>query len=144
MNILKLYKDTDNKDVREMFLLMCLAILGLMTMITLTYIFEEGSSSYYRAQNGLFILDIMCFLLLIGYTAKTKEAFIRLKKFFIKDESIDLLDCNHILLLVVYLIAITSFIFILDLSFMSNYGIKIGAVVAVTIVKMLKDIATSK
>ena len=59
MNILKLYKDTDNKDVREMFLLMCLAILGLMTMITLTYIFEEGSSSYYRAQNGLFILDII-------------------------------------------------------------------------------------
>ncbi len=44
----------------------------------------------------------------------------------------------------VFTIALISFLFILDLSFIKNYGLRISAVVGVTLVKLIKDLLSVK
>ncbi len=144
MNIFRLYKKTENKEEREWFVLLLLGLLGLISLILLTFFFEHRSEEYYHANSGLFIIDIMIFLIFIAGKQKTKMIFSNLKRVYTERDKLTLLDYGDILLLLTYVTAILSFIFVLDLSFIKNYGIRISAVVSVTIAKLLKDLFGSK
>lgn len=144
MNIIKTYKDTKSKECREWFLLGLFSAVGILMMIFLTFIFEEGTQDYYHANNGLFIGIILNCLLLLGGKEKTKVILHKVNKVFKRSLDLNLYDYGDILLLCTYILAIVSFIFILDLSFIENYGVRISAVVGITIAKLLKDLVWSR
>ena len=137
MNILRLYKKTENKEHREWFLLTLFLLLGLLALICLTFFYENGTSEYYRANSGLFVISVMVFLIFIGSRQKTKNIFSDLKRLFTNNDELKLTNYGDIILLVIYVTAMFSFIFVLDLSFIENSGIRISAVVSVTIIKLL-------
>lgn len=144
LNIIRIYKKTENKEHREWFLLLFLGLLILISLIFLTFFFEYRSGEYYRANSGLFVINIMIFLIFIAGQQKTKMIFSNLKRVYSERDKLTLSDYGDILLLIVYATAMLSFIFILDLTFIENYGIRISAVVSVTIVKLLKDLYWTK
>ena len=140
MNVFKIYKNTKAKDEREWFLLSVMGIFFILLLIFLVIFFEKGTRLYYRSNNGLFIIDVMFFLLFVGGKEKTKELLKKTMNFFQNKLEMTLYNIGDLLLLSMYTIAIVSFIFVLDLSFLNNYGIRISAVVGVILTKLIKDL----
>lgn len=144
MRIIKLYKKTKDKEEREWFLLGILGLFFLVVLNGTVLYFEKGTHLYYKANNGLFIANILFFIIFVGGKSIIRKIVHNLKYNTIKKNIFTLHDIGNYLLIINISISFLSFIFILDLSFIGNYGIRIGAVVGVIIVRLIQDLFFAK
>ncbi|HCT53317.1 MAG TPA: hypothetical protein DF712_12765 [Balneola sp.] len=108
-----------------------ICLVGIMSIVL---VLGDEHPKYYKAQNGLFIVLVM-FLLLSIIRRNGLVQIIRNTFDFGKKE-ITLNDITDIIFTLMIILALVSFLFILDLEFISDSGIKIGGVVALTFISL--------
>ena len=108
-----------------------ICLVGIMSIVL---VLGDEHPKYYKAQNGLFIVLVM-FLLLSIIRRNGLVQIIRNTFDFGKKE-ITLNDITDIIFTLMIILALVSFLFLLDLEFISDSGIKIGGVVALTFISL--------
>lgn len=129
----------DNLAKDKEYFYLCLSILSFTLIILITSLFyEQGERLYYKANMTLFTLSIINIVLFIkGYERHRKlYKLIKLGEFRTKS---NIGYWGDILIYITYFITIYVIIFVIDLEFLQNQGIKIGAVVAISVLKLILD-----
>jgi hypothetical protein len=145
MGIINQYKSSKSKKDRDWFLQCLLFFLTIIAMIVIVMLQEEGSRDYYVANNGLLIMNLITFLIfLVGKTQKTRSLYKSFSKLATRKIALSLPELGNIFLLSSFVISVLSFILILDLSFMQNYGIRIGGAASVIVFKIIRILFESK
>ena len=106
----------------------------LVGIISIVLVLGDEHPKYYKAQNGLFVV-LITFLLL---TLIRRNGLIRILRntFDLRKKEISLNDISDIIFTLMIILALVSFLFILDLEFISDSGIKIGGVVALSLTSL--------
>jgi len=110
----------------------------LIGIISIVLVIGDGHPKYDKAQNGLFVVLIMFLLLTLirrdGLVQVIRNTFDLGKKEF------SLSDLSDIIFTLMIILALVSFIFVLDLKFISDNGIKIGGIIAVSIASLFSSL----
>ncbi len=110
-------------------------MIGIMLIVL---IIGDEHPKYYKAQNGLFLILIM--FLLLTLIRRNGLVQIVINTFDLRKKEIALNDLSDMIFTLMIILALVSFIFILDLKFISDNGVKIGGVVAVVFVSLLSSL----
>lgn len=137
-DFLQAYKISSKND-KETFWYAVIMLLLYPVIILWALLISENSSGYYRVHNTLFILCIFCFVLVMVGKNTTIYLFSQFKQLFIKMTSYDISNYTWLIVMIVFILSIIAFLFVLDISFISNYGIRISAVAGVLLMRLLID-----
>lgn len=145
MKIIKLYKKEKDKEKKEWFLYSVIIFLGSFFCSLFPIIYESNDRLYLKANIVQFIMIIIVFSLFLISKEKSKEIYRHWKEFiFRKDKLFTVYEYGDVFLFNTFLLASFSMIFILDLDFINNYGIKIGTVVAINLIYILRNIVSTR
>jgi hypothetical protein len=139
-NWLRTYRSQVDKQTRKTVFLwstMFASILGIDVIILLQ---DEGTRLYYKGNNGLLILIILYGLAFIAVGKSIREmagSFVRLLR---TGREIESSEIPGVLMFLTLLSLTASVLFVLDLSFVKSYGVKIGAVIGVYLIKIIRDL----
>jgi len=100
---------------------------------------EIGTNDYYHTQNGLFIISCLFILCFVAGKNLNIQIYESAKKAIQATDTISKRDLGNILLGVTYVIAFVT-LFVIDLSFLPNYGLRISGVVAVNTYVLLRNL----
>jgi hypothetical protein len=131
------------QSAKKWFENISLGLFFILIVFIVTLALDVEDSSYYKAHGALFMLCLCVALLLI---IRRLELIQMLKNFWrviSLDESVNLVEINDALFVVALMIVSFSILFIIDLSFLSNYGIRIGAVAAIALSSLLRSLISS-
>jgi peptidoglycan/LPS O-acetylase OafA/YrhL len=136
------YKRQPKKD-RDTLGLIVLILVFVITQMVWTIFSSSDDSMYYRHNSVLFMMCIGIFLVSIIRRQDLKNIynnFVSLAKGKINNNINQLTDA---VLFGCIIIAVVSFVLVIDLSFIGSYGFRIGAVVAVSIFSLLRSVVRS-
>lgn len=145
MKLFNLYIDNKNKKDREWFQLGGTICCGMILISVFPLLFESGTHMYNQGNNGILISIIAIWGLFLISKLKTLEIYrkgFRLLKNDTKD--FKLFDYGDVMLFFSFVISCISFVFVLDLSFINDFGIKIGGVVGINLVNLIKYVFSSR
>lgn len=116
-----------------------LLVMAMMVLIVYSFFPEKRSRDYYHVHNALFVCSVIIVLLLVLRRFDVKRMFRNLFRFQ-SERTVLLIDW---LTLISYMQAIFALV-IVDTSFMSDFGLRISAVVSVNVVIIVKSIWQSR
>ncbi len=119
-----------------------LIAISICVLFIFSITMEEGTDSYYNMHSGLLTVTLLSILLFFVRRNVNTHIYRVIRKLFKTSEKLTLYEYGDILLGTTYLIAMIS-IFFIDYSFFSNYGIRIGTVVAINLFFLLKSLYLS-
>lgn len=134
----KKWYETHSKEEKDFFLLHFRSAICFLAIFLVAAFIGDEHPKYYKAQNALFI-GLTMFLLLILIRRNGLVQIVR-NTFDLRKKEIKLNDISDIIFTLMIILSLVSFIFILDLKFISNIGIKIGGVIAVSFVSLFSSL----
>ena len=136
------YRGQSEKE-RKLFesVLLILIAVGFLLIYTLTKDLNE--SGYYKIHSALFYCNIIVFLIFIVRRNDIIEICKSTYKAIVDVKNSGLKEFTDSLFFALGVIFIVSVLFVIDTSFLSNYGIRIGAVAAFGLVMVLKSVVIS-
>ncbi|MBO6621743.1 MAG: hypothetical protein JJ927_15150 [Balneola sp.] len=137
--IIDWYKSHDEKEKSNFVAVswVLIAVLGLM-LIVLSI--GQEHDDYFKANNGLFLMCIMTLVLILIRRKTFDQIFKNSFKLLSKKRPIELLFLSDFIFLLSVLAVLISFLFVLDLTFISENGLQIGGVVAVSMASLLNSL----
>lgn len=137
MELKKWYETHSNKEKKFLkdHIGGAVCLIGIMLIVL---VIGDEHPKYYKAQNGLFLVLIM-FLLLTLIRRNGLVQIVR-NTFDLRKNEITLNDISDMIFTLMIILALVSFIFVLDLKFISDNGIKIGGVVAVSFASLFSSL----
>lgn len=133
------YKAHTEKD-KSHFTLNVWIILAVTGLMLIASNVEENDPDYFKAQNGLFLMCLI-FLALIFIRRNGLIDIVKNSTNLIKrDRKISLEAFTDLIFLTTTILVMLSFIYVLDLEFISSNGIKVGGVVAVIFASLLSSL----
>ena len=137
--IIDWYKSHDEKEKSNFVAVswVLIAVLGLM-LIVLSI--GQEHDDYFKANNGLFLMCIMTLFLILIRRKTFDQIFKNSFKLLSKKRPIELLFLSDFIFLLSVLAVLISFLFVLDLTFISENGLQIGGVVAVSMASLLNSL----
>lgn len=138
MEKLKDWYQAHSEEDKKFFKDSIIAVFLLLVMMVIVLVTEEEHSDYFYVQNGLFLVLLM-FVILILIRRNGLVEIIRNTFTFTKKENITINDLSDVVFTVSIVLVLVSFLFVLDVSFFSENGIKIGGVVAVSLAGLLNS-----
>ncbi len=137
------YLSYSDKD-RKLFESLLFILLPVLVLFFYTLTKEPTDDGYYKMHSALFLCCIMIALLFVIRKSEinliVKNAWLTVSK----NKGVGLPEVVDSLFFLCGVLVIVSLIFVIDLSFLSNYGIRIGGVVAFGLAKTLKTIFSSR
>lgn len=121
-------------------------VLFFFTMLAAyVYVFSksEGEAGYNNAHWALTFSCIIIFLLMLLKRSDYLKMIYNFKKAILNLREISLIELTDAILTLCALLAVVAILFVIDLSFFTDYGIRITAVAAVGFVTILKAIFQS-
>jgi heme/copper-type cytochrome/quinol oxidase subunit 4 len=143
--IINIYKGTKNKKEIEWFKLNLLIFVLITVMTLLPFFFDVETRGYSQMNNALLIGIVTIFGLAFINISKTKKTIHSGLKYFTGDrENFSLVNYGDVLLFSSFIVAVLSFLFVLDVSFVKTIGVRIGTVIAVNLINIGYYIHLSK
>ena len=133
------YKSHDEKEKSNFVAVswVLIAVLGLM-LIVLSI--GQEHEDYSKANNGLFLMCVMTLVLILIRRKTVDQIFKNSFKLLSKKRPIELLLLSDFIFLLSVLAVLISFLFVLNLTFISENGLQIGGVVAVSMASLLNSL----
>ena len=113
--------------------------VGLVVLSALPLLHDTGSRTYYRANNALFLINALVVILFIVSKNVNRALLKCFLGFFDGKRILSLNEIGDGLVFLSYMVTLLSTLFILDVSFISNYGVRIGGVMGVIIFRVLRN-----
>lgn len=114
-------------------------VFSFLLIYLVSAIEEVGTNNYYHSQNGLFILSCLFILVFVAGKNLNIQIYDSAKKVIQTPDTVSKRDMGNILLGVAHVIAFVT-LFVIDLSFLPNYGLRISGVVAVNTYVLLRNL----
>ena len=132
------YQSYSDKD-RKIFESLLFVLIPVIVLFIYTLTKDPADSGYYKMHSALFLCSVMIGLLFV--IRKSELLSIAKSPWYIlsKNKKVGLTEVIDSLFFLCGVVVIVSLVFVIDLEFMSNYGIRIGGVVAFGIAKALKS-----
>lgn len=130
------YSDND----RKLFESLLFILLPVLVLFIYTLTKDPADSGYYKMHSALFLC---CIIIALLFVIRKSEIISIVKSpwlTFSKNKNVSLSELIDVLFFLCGVIVIVSIVFVIDLDFMSSYGIRIGGVVAFGLAKTLKTI----
>lgn len=116
-----------------------ISVLGFVGLYLISSTVEIDTNDYYHIQNGLFILSCLAILVFVAGKNLNIQIYESAKKAIQATDTISKRDLGNIFLGVTYVIAFVT-LFVIDLSFLPSYGLRISGVVAVNTYVLLRNL----
>ncbi len=123
----------------DWFIVSGICVAGFIGLHLISLTEEAGTYGYYHIQNGLFVLSCLFILVFVASKDLNIQIYESVKKAIQMPNIVDRRDLGNILAGITYVISLIT-LFIVDLSFFSNYGLRISGVVAVNIYVLLRHL----
>lgn len=129
-------EDQRIKKEKERLYISILCGICILLMIVITLTTSKGSDDYYHSQSGLFTVCIL--MILTSFLAfKPDNDFLEvLKKLRASGNSFTRIEKSHLFWMINFLLSLLGLLLV-DLSFLAHGGLRIGAVAAIALVKVL-------
>ena len=132
------FSEIEKKKEKEWLLLTIFAAISLLCLIYIASIQEIGSRLHYKCHNSLFFLCILFLVVFVISRNNTKSQFKHFLSMIKFNKNMSLSDLADGVIFLIYIICFLAFLFILDISFLSNYGVRISGVVGVLLFRIIK------
>ena len=133
------YRSHSDRD-RKLFESILFLLIPTLTILFYTLTKNPADDGYYKMHSALFVCSVMIALLFVIRKSEinliVKNTWFTITNFR-KTNLAEIVDAIFFLCGIIFII---SMLFVIDLDFMSNYGIRIGGVVALGIAKALRTI----
>ena len=136
------YKNQSEED-RKLFESILIAFVGLLVLLIYTLTKTPGESGFLKIHSALFIGCVFVFLMLIIRRSDLGVILKNSWKTVTQFKAVNLTELTDTVFFSSAFIAVFTVLFVIDLSFLSSYGIRIGAVIAVGLLKVLKSVFLS-
>jgi len=127
----------------DWFIVNAVSLLGFLGLYLISSTVEVGTNDYYHIQNGLFILSCLAILVFVAGKKLNFQILASTKKIIQSPQGAGKRDLGNMLLGMTYVIAFVT-LFVIDLSFLPNYGLRISGVVAVNTYVLLRNLFYSR
>lgn len=136
------YRSHSKRD-RTLFESILIVLLPLIFLFVYTLTKGQNEDGYFKIHSALFVCSMFVFLLAVLRRNDFKEMIQNSWKVVTNFSIVGLIELIDILFLITLLLSFISVLFVIDLSFMSNYGVRIGAVASVGLFRVLKSVLKS-
>ncbi len=137
--ILEWYKSQTEKD-KSNFVLNLWIIFAVSGLMLIAAFIGEDHSDYFKAQNGLFLMCLIFLVLILIRRHGFANIYRNCLSFIKKDKQITLDAVTDLVFLSTTILVIVSFVFVLDLTFISDNGLRIGGVVSVIFASLFSSL----
>jgi uncharacterized membrane protein YfcA len=133
----------DKKGHLDWFLVNCFFLCSIIGLFILLLITEYNPKDYYYLHNGAFVAILLTILSFIVRRSVNDHMYNSLRKLIHTGDALSLYEKGDVALSLTYLMAFISF-FVIDFSFLKNYGLRVSAVAAVGVYELLRKFVFSK
>lgn len=133
------YKSHSEKD-RSHFTLNIWIIGAVVGLMLIASYVEVNDQDYFKAQNGLFLMCLIFLILILIRRNGIVDILKNSINLFKRSAQVNLEKITDFIFLTTTILVIISFVFVLDLEFISDNGIKIGGVIAVIFASLLSSL----
>jgi len=137
--LLNWYKGHSEKDKTHFTvnIWIIFAVTGLMLIAS--YV-EENDPDYFKAQNGLFVMCLMFLILILIRRNGLIDIFKNSINLIKGDVQLNLEVITDLIFLTTTVLVTLCFLFVLNLEFITDNGLKVGGVVAVIFASLLNSL----
>lgn len=137
-SILTWLSDQDEEGKSSLRDSIMLLVFFLLVFI-LSLVIDPDSPDYYRAHNGLLVVCVFSALLLFVRRSDVLRITSSIIEHARHRSLPQIKDVSDYIQLLVFCLTIVSVLFVLDLSFLENFGLRIGAVVGLALLSILRS-----
>jgi len=127
---------------KESFWLSLIPLMGFIIVIIFCETSEKNTKDYYHSQNTLFIISMLTMLYMVVKVRFHDTPIKSIIKFF-KREKLSITESQNVIEGAVFMVALYGLLTV-DMSFLHNYGFRIGTVVAFAFIKVLRVLFMKK
>ncbi|MDD5703236.1 MAG: hypothetical protein PHU23_14460 [Dehalococcoidales bacterium] len=136
--VIQAYHIADENDRGDFWV--CFIGVFIYLGITIWAIFESSEANiYYKLHNCLFMICLISFAVVLIGKRSRNYIFNQAKSVFDKKRDSELNNYTWLMYLFIFGLSIVAFLFVIDLSFLKNYGLRISGVVGVLIMRIIID-----